>query len=339
MRRSSLALPARAIQRKRIHSLSTSGRVACAVALLVAATAGDGCSGGSSGVGTGDFILTATATTQPLELSPNAQATLTFILTDGGHPVPGQTVSFTTIGSSTAGVQGATVAAPSGITGADGSVSVIVRAGLADFRVEAQIGAATADVTIIVATGPTGTVLVAPFVAPSSSPLPPDATIDVLIYDPVSCADLDLDAPPTPVRPEVTLTGLATPARFDVVSTTVVSAAVGRAYSGGTLVATGCVDIPGSILLPNETVEVALPLTDWFPDPVGTYTVTSTLKFAPPLAAAAAVAAPWTDLSDCPLESGPALARLHGRRPLASHQRRPARLRPGDGARRRGPPR
>ena len=253
-------------------------------------------------MGTGDFILTATATTQPLELSPNAQVTLTFILTDGGHPVAGQTVSFTTIGSSTAGVQGATVAAPSGVTGADGSVSVVVRAGLADFRVEAQIGAATADVTIIVATGPTGTVLVAPFVAPSSSPLPPDATIDVLIYDPVSCADLDLDAPPAPVRPQVTLNGLATPARFDVVSTTVVSAAVGRAYSGATLVATGCVDIPGSILLPNETVEVALPLTDWFPDPVGTYTVTSTLKFAPPLAAAAAVAAPWSDLSDCPLD-------------------------------------
>ena len=302
MRRSSLALPARAIQRKRIHSLSTSRRVACALALLVTATAVEACSGGSTGVGTGDFVLTATATTQPIELSPDQQVTLTFVLTDGGHPVPGQMVSFTTIGSSAAGTQGATVAVPSGVTGADGSVSVGVRAGLADFRVEAQVGAAKADVTIIVATGPTGTVLVAPFVAPSSSPLPPDATIDVLIYDPASCSDLNLDAPPTPVRPMVTLNGLATPARFDVVSTTVVNAAVARAYSGGALVATGCVDIPGSILLPNATVEVALPLTDWSPDPVGSYTVTSTLQFAPPLAAAAAVAAPWTDLSDCPLD-------------------------------------
>jgi hypothetical protein len=82
----------------------------------------------------------------------------------------------------------------------------------------------------------------------------------------------------------------------------VVSAAVGRAYVGGTLVASGCVDIPGSSLLADETVAVGLPLTDWSPDPVGTYTVTSTLKLAPPLAAAAAVAAPWTDLSDCPLD-------------------------------------
>src|SRR4051812_16548801 len=308
MRRSSLALPARAIQRKRIHSLSTSGRLACALTLILGATVAAGCSGGGADVGTGDFALTSTATMQPLELSPNAQVTLTFILTDGGRPVPGQTVSFTTIGSSTAGAQGATVATPSGVTGADGSVSVSVRAGLADFRVEAQIGAATADVTIIVATGPTGTLLVAPFMAPSSSPLPPGATIDVLLYDPtsiyhpVSCADLDLDAPAASVRAAVTLPGLDTPARFDVVSTMVVSAAVGRAYAGGALVASGCVDIPGSSVLADQTVEVRLPLTDWSPDPVGTYTVTSTLKFAPPLPAAAAVAAPWTDLCDCPLD-------------------------------------
>ena len=106
MRRSSLALPARAIQRKRIHSLSTSGRLACALALILLATAGDGCSGNDTGVGTGDFKLTSTATMQPLELSPNAQVTLTFILTDGGRPVPDQTVSFTTVGSSTAGPRG-----------------------------------------------------------------------------------------------------------------------------------------------------------------------------------------------------------------------------------------
>jgi hypothetical protein len=306
MRRSSLALPARAIQRKRIHSLSTSGRLARALALILLAAAPGGCSGSGAQVGTGDLKLTATM--QTIELSPNAQVTLTFILTDGGRPVPGQTVFFTTIGSSAAGAQGATVAEPSGVTGADGSVSVGVRAGLAEFRVKAQIGAAAADVTIIVATGPTGTLLVAPFMAPSSSPLPPNATIDILLYDPtsiyhpISCADLDLDAPPLSVRDAVTLHGLDTPARFDVVSTMVVSAAVGRAYAGGALVASGCVDIPGSSVLADQTVEVRLPLTDWSPDPVGTYTVTSTLKFAPPLAAAAAVAAPWADLSDCPLD-------------------------------------
>jgi hypothetical protein len=335
MRRSSLALPARAIQRKRIHSLSTSGRLACALALIVVATVEGGCSGSSANVGTGNFRLTSTAAKQPIELSPNAQVILTFILTDGGRPVPGQTVSFTIVGSSAAGAQGATVAEPSGVTAADGSVSVSVRAGLADFRVEAQIGAAKAPVAVIVATGPTGTVLVAPFMAPSSTALPPGATIEIRFYDDASCSELNPDRPPDPIvrggTGTVILQGLGTPARFDVVSTMVVSAAVGRAYSGAALKASGCVDIPGSMLLADETVEVSLPLTDWSPDPIGTYTVTSTLKLAPPLAGGGPV-----DRSlRLPTRSGAALARLHGRRPLARHQRRSAGLRPVHGARRR----
>ena len=49
--------------------------------------------------------------------------------------------------------------------------------------------------------------------------------------------------------------------------------------------------------LAGATVQVSLPLYDAIPDPVGTYSVTTTLNFAPPLAAAAALAAPWADLS------------------------------------------
>jgi hypothetical protein len=302
MRRSSLALPARAIQRKRIHSLSTSRRRVCALVLCAAAVAANGCSGSGGAPAPPTFTLTA-ANTEPIELSPNAQATLTFTLTDSGRPVAGQTVSFTTIGaSSNDGAQGATVAEPSGVTGADGGVTVSVRAGLADFRVEAQIGTAKADVTVIVATGPTGTVLVAPFLAPSSSPLPAGTTIQILLYDARACADLNLAQPTDDVREAVTLDDLASTASFGLVGTTVVSAAVARALSGDALVASGCVDIPGSSLLADEAVEVALPLTDWSPDPVGSYTVTSTLTFAPPLAAAATLAAPWADLSDCPLD-------------------------------------
>ena len=302
MRRSSLALPARAIQRKRIHSLSTSGRLVGALALIAAAGAADGCSGSGSALPAQDLTLTA-ANLEPIELSPNAQKTLTFTLTDNGQPVAGQTVSFTTIGASTNdGAQGATVAQPSGVTGADGGVSVSVRAGLADFRVEAQIGTAKADVTVIVATGPTGTVLVAPFLAPSSNPLPPGTTIQILLYDGQFCADLDIALPTDDARDAVTVDDLSSTASFGLVGTTVVSAAVGRAISGDALVASGCVDIPGSSLLADEAVEVALPLADWSPDPVGTYTVTSTLTFAPPLAAATTLAAPWVDLSDCPLD-------------------------------------
>ena len=37
-------------------------------------------------------------------------------------------------------------------------------------------------------------------------------------------------------------------------------------------------------------------------DPVGSFNLVSTLMFSPPLTAAGAIAAPWRDLADCPLD-------------------------------------
>ena len=159
-----------------------------------------------------------------------------------------------------------------------------------------------ADVAVVV--GISGSVLVAPFFAPSSTAAPDTTSIRVMLYQDSSCSALDLDAPAT-APDAVTLPGNgAQTAAFSFVSTTVVSAAIGQALGadGAMVVARGCVDIPGSSLQANETVEVALPLYDAVADPVGTYTVTSTIKFAPPLAAAAPLAAAWANLSDCPLD-------------------------------------
>ncbi|HEX3903403.1 MAG TPA: hypothetical protein VH853_11185 [Polyangia bacterium] len=283
--------------------MSTRGRLVCAVFCtpLGATLLVGGCGAGSGGGETEKTVLTANVTMLPL--NPDAQGTLVFTLKRGGSPVSGQTVSFATMGpSSSAGSQGATVAPPMGVTSGDGTVLVSVRAGLADFVVEAQSGTATAKVTVIVAAGANGTVVVAPFLAPSSRPLPPDATLQILFYDSEPCAALNLDQPPDTVRGLVTLSGLGDTHLFPLVGTMGVSSAVGQAISGSAVVAQGCVDIPGSSLLADGTVEVALPLTDVVPDPVGTYTVTSTLMFAPPLAAAAALGAPWADLSNCPLD-------------------------------------
>ncbi|HVV48472.1 MAG TPA: hypothetical protein VHO06_02335, partial [Polyangia bacterium] len=306
MRRSSLASPARAIQRKRIHSLSTGGRLAGAAAALLALA---GC--GAGGGGSGTFALTADLTmagcdqaSRSCKLDPDAQETLTFVLTRGGQPAPGQTVTFAVTGSSpAAGGQAPAVGAPMGVTDGNGAVSVSVRAGTGDFVLEAQFQSLEAQVTMIVVEGSTGTVVVAPFLAPTATPLPADATFQILFYDSTSCGDLNLDQPRDVVRGIVTLNAPGDTARFDLVGTTVVSAAVGRALSDKSAVlATGCVDIPGSSLVAGGTVEVALPLTDAFPDPVGTYTVISTLAFAPPLAASASLGAAWSDLSDCPLD-------------------------------------
>jgi len=49
-------------------------------------------------------------------------------------------------------------------------------------------------------------------------------------------------------------------------------------------------------------VQVALPLYDTSPDPIGSYTLSTPLHFAPPLDAAAVIARVWRDIGDCPLD-------------------------------------
>jgi hypothetical protein len=301
-REASLALRARASQLKSVPNLSTPAarRVLLALTLL-AASCGDQ---NTTSIDSGEFQLVAPADT--IQLSPGQQGSASFILEARGAPAAGQVVGFAIVDGAGAGAQGATLAAASAVTDAAGVATVGVRAGLTTaFRIQATAGAASAEVAVIVETGAVGSVLVAPFFTPSSSAASEATGIDVLFFDEMSCEQLNLARPPAPARGIVTVAVGAT-ALFDFVTTGAVSAAVGQAlYAHGTettVVAGGCVDVPGTSLLADGSVEVALPLTDAIPDPVGTFAVTSTLTFQPPLAAAAALAAPWADLSDCPLD-------------------------------------
>jgi hypothetical protein len=56
------------------------------------------------------------------------------------------------------------------------------------------------------------------------------------------------------------------------------------------------------VLVEANAVQVAVPMVDVGPDPVGQYKATSKLVIAPPLAAAEELAATWRDLTDCPLD-------------------------------------
>ncbi|HEY6477327.1 MAG TPA: hypothetical protein VI456_12150 [Polyangia bacterium] len=308
MRRSSLASRAQAIQRKRIHSLSTGGGFALA---CTAALVGAGC-GSQQGAPNGAPLVTASLATPECDQSfltckfnPNTQGTVTFVVTQDGRTAAGQTVSFA-LAPPSAG--GATLEAASGVTDAAGKVAASIRMGLiTDFVVEAQIGQSEAKVSLVVeSSGDDGKVLVAPFLAPSSSPPPEGYTLEVVFFDGSSCSHLNLDQPfqdQGPSRMFELQGGLGDAALVDFVGTGAVSSAIAQVRSATSLVvAKGCVDIPGSSLQPGGTVEVSLPLYDAIPDPIGTYSVTTTLISAPPLAAAAALAGPWTDLSDCPLD-------------------------------------
>ena len=292
-----MSLPGRPIQRKRVHRLSTCAAAALAAALGVAG----GCAGRGSGSATGGEALGLSAMPATISLAPNQQGTVRFRLDNGGVPAAGRTVSFAITDGDPAG---ATLASSSAVTDASGITTVGVRAGLATmFDVEAHIGASAAQVAVIVHAGDAGTVVVAPLFAPSSDAPQQTSSTRVLFYDGKTCADIDPDNPPVPFRDPVPLALGDSTVSIPAVSTASTSAVFVEALGPGpTILAVGCVDVLGTTVAAGGTVEVAVPLVDAVPDPVGSFAVTSTLTFAPPLAAAGVLAARWSDLSDCPLD-------------------------------------
>jgi len=212
--------------------------------------------------------------------------------------------------------QGATLGASSAITNSAGVVTVDVHAGSkAVFHLIATAGnAKPADLTVSVTDGEVGDVIVAPFLDPDSMAAANTigiGGIEVRFFDRMACADINLVDPPFPLRnpnlsnPPPVLPVAGGSCRFDKVSTTESSAVVGRALSARVntvAIAVGCVDLPGPSLLADGVVEVALPLRDPVINPVGTYAVTTSLQFVPPLDASAAIARAWRDLGDCPLD-------------------------------------
>ncbi|HVY38683.1 MAG TPA: hypothetical protein VHM31_12130 [Polyangia bacterium] len=259
------------------------------------------CAGRGSGSATGGEALGLSATPATISLAPNQQGTVRFRLDNGGVPVAGRTVSFAITDGDPAG---ATLASSSAVTDTSGVTTVGVRAGLATmFDVEAHIGASSAQVAVIVQAGDSGTVVVAPLFAPSSDAPQQTSSIRVLFYDGKTCAEIDPDNPPVPFRDPVPLAVGDSTVSIPAVSTGSTSAVFVEALGPGpTILAVGCVDVLGTTVLASGTVEVGVPLVDAVPDPVGTFAVTSTLTFAPPLAAAGVLAARWSDLSDCPLD-------------------------------------
>jgi hypothetical protein len=288
---------------------------AVAVAIAAMTTFGTaGCRGSSAPAGpdAGPPVLEPMPGIVPL--NPGEAGALRFLLRTGaGSPLPRQAVSFAFVDDPTTAAseaRGATLAAETALTDATGFAETRVTAGLVGvFRVHAAAAGAEADVVVVVATGARGSVLIVPFFPPGSAAAPDVDAVEVVFYDDESCARIPLSAPPASARDAVTLpfaSGLPTgdgAARFDQVSSALGHAVLGRARDGtGATRAAGCVDLAGPTLVAGGVVQVALPLPDASPDPVGRYQVTSQLVFQPPLPAAAAAAAPWQDLQDCPLD-------------------------------------
>jgi hypothetical protein len=253
---------------------------------------------------------TLTALPETIWVQPGDMGTLPFQLRGPSNaPLPGADVTFTIVDNPDtpgADAQGATLAAASATTDADGMCQARVTAGMPTvFLVRATSADATAEATIVVAAGVVGSVDVAPFFpSPAGDHSAALATtIEILFFDNSACHDIPPRAPPQSTRRMRSVSASDAVVRYLFVSTAVSHAILGRAVDArGVVLALGCTDLPGSALVAGAAVQIALPLVDTGPDPVGTFSATSVLDVAPPLAAAATLAATWRDLTDCPLD-------------------------------------
>jgi hypothetical protein len=281
---------------------------ACLLAGVLAAA----CGGGPEAVKPATTPQTLTAVPATVWVQPGEMGSLTFeLLGPTSLPVPGATVSFAIIDDpETPGSEalGATLVAPSATTDVRGQVMARVTGGSPTvFRVRASVTAAMGEAVIVVAAGGVGAVDVAPFFAKASGTAASARTIEVFFFDNSACKDIPARHPPQPARRMRALatsaTGTGPVTRYEFVSTALGHAILARAVDArGSLLALGCVDLPGPALVAGGAVQVAVPLADVGPDAVGRFSATTTLEIAPPLAAAEGIAAIWRDLTDCPLD-------------------------------------
>ena len=256
-----------------------------------------GCAGsGDQSLAGGKRVLVAK---QPeTRLLPFQSGDVQFVLRSGTLPIGGQMVSFSIIDQGTA--KGATLASSSGVSDAMGVAKVVVRAGMeTQFKVHATSRTAEADAVVLVAQGDVGSVSAVAFWGPSSLNRARARTGKIRLYDGAACSSI----PPDYGREEGSFEANGGSWRFDTVQTDQSSAVVAQVVdSHGSPVASGCVDVPGSSLLPGDVVEVGVRLDDIIPDPVGSFAVMSVIDLIPSPAAAATLAAAWRDLADCPLD-------------------------------------
>ena len=278
-------------------------------ALLALASVVAGCAGGEPGTTpTSDRVLAGDPAS--IQVVPGGTGIVRFVLTSGHVPIAGQTVNFKIFDDpSLAGLEekGATIEPDLAVTDVSGAATVEVTAGMPTrFYVLGRSGGAQDLVKVDVVDGPVGSLVVVPFFAPDSVAAsdPADAGITnilVRFFDRQHCPDYRTMELPNPTLHTDLAPGKT--ARFDNVSTRDPSAVYAQALGPeGTPVAVGCVDVPGASIPADGVVEVGLPMHDIVPNPIGTFALTTTFDFEPPLAAGAIIATPWRDLSDCPLD-------------------------------------
>jgi len=241
------------------------------------------------------------AETSAVSVKSGGVVTLRFMLVaKSGGGVPGERVEFAAIRETD--VTGATLSGASALTDGQGVATVNLTAGRpTKFEIAAQNPRAEPSrvlVTVIEAQVATLSVLLA--LDEGFSPPRDIARAEISSYPDQLCTTLSALRPPASAGGVISSTlGAATDVRIDRMRQT---ALLGRAFdSASGLVAVGCVDVTSSAVLPSVNARVSLPLSAVPLSPAATYDVSAHFSLAR-RNIAARIAAPWQDLTDCPLD-------------------------------------
>jgi hypothetical protein len=200
--------------------------------------------------------------------------------------------------------RGATLSLDRSVTGQTGTVVVQIIAGSpATFRIRATASRARAvEVVVFVTTSKHSAVEVAPVVEDDVGLGPPIATVRVHVISSKTCAGLAWNALPASTYPVQTIDASAT-ARYASLSVDENHAVVGLGMDAADLLrAAGCVDFHGAALIPEQIVRLLLPLHGLVVAPEGIYAAITRLELPEMLKDAAAIGAPWQELSACAMD-------------------------------------
>jgi hypothetical protein len=176
----------------------------------------------------------------------------------------------------------------------------------AEFFVQAATqGAATASVYVFVTTD-TYNVEIVPVAAPDLVRAVNVARTQLFFFDQLDCNAIDLTNPAAGTVRSRTLPDVVAGASCIVpgVSSEGTHAVVGLGLDTGNVArVAGCLDLPGSLLLENQTLSATLLMDHVLPVPTGTYAVSSDIPFPPPIPGPIAlIQSTWQEWSRCPMD-------------------------------------
>jgi hypothetical protein len=295
--------------RERDDDSHSVGPAQVGLALLVILTAA--CSGDDPPLvdgGAGGRALTIVQPGSDVGLSRGGQQTLQVRYSDTGGGIVGAPVHFAIFGDP----RGSTLSADTAATDNAGSASIQVRAGAVSTRFQVRTSAAGAqDVTfyIEVSDAGFGSLLV------DSAYLPGAVGVDQLkkltysLYGNIACASINPRSPPPALRSRLTssvtskISFKALPLNID--HTVAVSAQIHDSKAPGNgwvLQASGCAEVPASVLRDGHELLLTLPLKDLPLQLGGTYDLSTTVTLPQANRPLADALAPFSGLVDCPLD-------------------------------------